>query len=720
MSIKGLRGITINTSWEGITLAGISPLIDKMKEIGFNLIKVDIPITEIRNITAFKAMLQKAHSLGIKIHLFMNISRYAGSFNTFHTNAAARSAFMSDLDFVILNYPDLDGIELEEPYLHYVPTDPAISSSARAFFNAFFVDIRTKLNAKIGTGFDYGFNNATETLSSNMAMGLDVGYIASHQIFTYYNDQNSNDDMEKFKAQISLYRNRFPNLEISETCYLTTTTLLKNTYPGGRCSAKAPGTMSPSYANVACWNQFVYDQIEYLDNNNISFCVFTSHRLNVSGAYWINGIASNTPAVRITGILRGNTQPPIVARPGYTLVFDEDFNDPATIRNNWDIIKDTSPSSISVANSIMTMNVAPGGNRALGPWIRHKTKTWQKGLMVIRLKPSDVTGQRSGEWGYRNNRKPCQNSPTMASQDSVNLEFTVSSATYTEPNGSKRVAGHLTANYSIWNDVKCNQYFLVDSPDAGRAFHEYEFEWNDTEVIFRIDGIVVKRYTQGIPTAPIDINIALELAVTDITWMDQTPSTRNAIQEVDYIRIYQKDGTPPPATTGSLDISSIPPDALVYVDGLYKGITNVLIEGLAPGTRTIKLTKTGFDEVDGTALIQAGTIQMQEYTLIPSHGTLFISSIPVADATVFLDNEDTLQVTPAVLLVSPGIHSIKLVRSGFNDAIELNIPVEADQTISKIYTLLPLSGNSAGTVITVSTGLAAGATLYKIGKLLQR
>lgn len=175
-----------------------------------------------------------------------------------------------------------------------------------------------------------------------------------------------------------------------------------------------------------------------------------------------------------------------------------------------------------------------------------------------------------------------------------------------------------------------------------------------------------------------------------------------------------------PVTTGSLDIRSIPPEALVYVDGLYKGITNVLIEGLEPGTRTIKLTKTGFEDVDGTVLIEAGTIQMQEYTLIQSHGTLFISSIPVADAKVFLDNEDTLQVTPAVLLVSPGTHSIKLVRSGFNDAIELNIPVEADQTISKIYTLLPLSGGAAGTVITVTTGLAVGTTLYGIGKLLKR
>ncbi len=742
MSIKGLRGITINTSWEGITLAGISPLIDKMKEIGFNLIKVDIPITEIRAITAFKAMLQKAHSLDIKIHLFMNISRYAGSFNTFHTNAAARSAFMSDLDFVILNYPDLDGIELEEPYLHYVPADPAISLSARTFFNAFFSEIRTKLNNRIGNGFDYGFNNATESLASNLAMGLDVNYIASNNIFTFYDDQNSNTDLAAFKSQVALYRSRYPNLEIMEVIYLTTSTLLKNTYPGGRCSAKAPGTMSPSYANAACWNQFVYDQIEYLKENNISFCVFTSHYLNVSGTYWINGIASNTPAVLIKAIL--GTQP-IPTDKQYVLKFRDDFN---SSLSGWDIIW-KNPSVFKVANSILTIDIPAGSTTPA--WMRKTGFTWKYGKLSFRAKFPNATGSHAGVWAYKNNGVPCSNNPAWQSQDSVNIETNISKDTY-----GPRIAGHLTTNYSIWSAAICNQYMLQDTPYDGNNFHEYEIEWTPVAVVFKKDGVEMKRYTKGIPTQALDLNAGIDCvgsngsACAGIQWMDKTPSYPMKM-EIDWIQLEQLEEV---IGTGSIDIQSNPTGAEVYFNNYLKGITPLILDNITPGTHVVELRKTGYNNLEQSVVITAGQTLTKMFTLqyscvpdwqcelvnglktgyevdgcgnrrensecIPK-GMLYISTIPVSGAKIYLDNEDTLSFTPAILPVSPGIpHTIRVFVPGYNEFIESNIIVSDNQTISKIYTLLSSSRDSAGTVITVSTGLVVGTTLYGISKLLQR
>lgn len=220
----------------------------------------------------------------------------------------------------------------------------------------------------------------------------------------------------------------------------------------------------------------------------------------------------------------------------WVLKWSEEFDDPETIEKNWDVVRNTSPGSISVANSILTMNVV-SGDRSLGPWLRHKTQRWKCGRMQIRMKPSGAKGQRSGVWGFKNNRKPCQNNPKIASQDSVDLEFMVSGSTYNDPKGS-RVANHLTANYAIWNDFLCNQFFLVDSPNEALDFHVYEIEWNDKEVIFWRDGTLIKRYTEGIPIADLDINIALELNVTDITWMDKTPEYP-VRQEIDYIRMYE-------------------------------------------------------------------------------------------------------------------------------------------------------------------------------------
>lgn len=546
MSIQGLKGITVNTAWEGITLSGMPAKIDQMKEIGFNLIKVDTPNAEFRNTVAFRAMLTKAHSVGVKIHIIMNISRYTGgNFNTFHTTPSARAAFMADLDFIIANYPDLDGIELEEPYLHYVPIDPAISAAARTFFNAFFSEIRTKLNSRILGGLDYGFNNATESLTSNLAMGLDVNYIATNNIFTFYDDQNSNTNLTAFTAQIALYKSRYPNLQIMEVCYLTTTTLLKNTYPGGRCSANAPGTDPVSYANPVCWNLAVFEQIKYCKDNNISLVIFTSIRLNVSGTYWTGGTVTNTPAVRIKEIFGGNNMPEPIP-PGYTLVFAEEFND----LSQWNIIDNGGGAArITTANSILTM-VSPKAIKA-NAYIEHKTKTWKYGIMEVRMKPSGMTGQRTGFWGYVNNKKQCQNYPSMPSQDSINFEFNVSGSTYNDPNGSRRVAGNLATTYSTWNDVLCSRYLIKDTPTDYLDFHTYRTLWTPTEIVIQKDGVEQVRWNTGIPVAALPIEIAINRNVSDITWIDQTPPAGDVVQEVDYIRIYQKDSTPEPDNPNS-------------------------------------------------------------------------------------------------------------------------------------------------------------------------
>ena len=64
---------------------------------------------------------------------------------------------------------------------------------------------------------------------------------------------------------------------------------------------------------------------------------------------------------------------------------------------------------------------------------------------------------------------------------------------------------------------------------------------------------------------------------------------------------------PVPANTGSLSVTTSPAGALVYIDGKMRGITPATIPGLSPGTHTIELILDGYQDLETTTEITAGT-----------------------------------------------------------------------------------------------------------------
>ena len=60
--------------------------------------------------------------------------------------------------------------------------------------------------------------------------------------------------------------------------------------------------------------------------------------------------------------------------------------------------------------------------------------------------------------------------------------------------------------------------------------------------------------------------------------------------------------------SGSLEISSTPSGATIYIDGVNTGsITPCTVAGLTPGSHTVKLTKTNYKNKSGTATVVAGS-----------------------------------------------------------------------------------------------------------------
>jgi predicted ATP-binding protein involved in virulence len=146
---------------------------------------------------------------------------------------------------------------------------------------------------------------------------------------------------------------------------------------------------------------------------------------------------------------------------------------------------------------------------------------------------------------------------------------------------------------------------------------------------------------------------------------------------------------------GSIDISSDPSGADVYLDGNYTGETTPKnISKVVVGDHTIKLTKFGYDDVTRNVSISVGeTLHLHEN--LAGFGSLRIFSYP-SEAKVYLDG-DYMGKTPLdISKVVEGSHTYKLTKFGYA-SVEKTIDVSAgesrlvDETLSVPWEVLNIS-----------------------------
>jgi len=65
-------------------------------------------------------------------------------------------------------------------------------------------------------------------------------------------------------------------------------------------------------------------------------------------------------------------------------------------------------------------------------------------------------------------------------------------------------------------------------------------------------------------------------------------------------------------TTGSLSVTTTPAGAMIYIDGVQRGVSPATVPGLAPGSHTLLLKMNGYNDLPATVTITAG--QTAEYT----------------------------------------------------------------------------------------------------------
>jgi hypothetical protein len=84
----------------------------------------------------------------------------------------------------------------------------------------------------------------------------------------------------------------------------------------------------------------------------------------------------------------------------------------------------------------------------------------------------------------------------------------------------------------------------------------------------------------------------------------------------------------PVPESGSLSVTTSPPGALVYIDGVMKGVTPATIPGLSPGAHSVTLILTGYSDLKTTITVDAGTTSEYITGLSPAPKTPGFELVP--------------------------------------------------------------------------------------------
>ena len=134
-------------------------------------------------------------------------------------------------------------------------------------------------------------------------------------------------------------------------------------------------------------------------------------------------------------------------------------------------------------------------------------------------------------------------------------------------------------------------------------------------------------------------------------------------------------------------IKSIPTEARIFVDNVDEGLTD---RGLFkfPGSYQLKLTKTGYVDINETINVIEGGANTFSYTLVKNSGSLQLSINP-SDAVVLINRKDYSNQRNIEL--APGMYKIELSKSGYREQSEM-ITIERGKTLSRNYTLTAITG----------------------------
>lgn len=269
--------------------------------------------------------------------------------------------------------------------------------------------------------------------------------------------------------------------------------------------------------------------------------------------------------------------------------------------------------------------------------------------------------------------------------------------TYTSAVTAWPVAGQTVNMYATLNPVQSYGTITVNSAPSGAVATLDGLTWQYTPCTF-------SQVTAGTNHA-IQVSQSGYQTATTTVYVSANQNTPVSITL-----------TPNPAQAGSLNVQTSPAGADIYVDGQYRGYSPSVVSGLTPGTHSLRLQLSGYDEYTGTVTIYSNqrTQFSWAFTPLPSTvGSLQVASTP-SGASVFLDGS-YMGLTPSgdyldLTSILPGSHTLTLQLAGYTTYTQ-TVQITSGG-VATVNAALVSSGQSSGTGGLTISSQPAGAEMY--------
>ncbi|TKJ39010.1 hypothetical protein CEE36_10555 [candidate division TA06 bacterium B3_TA06] len=219
--------------------------------------------------------------------------------------------------------------------------------------------------------------------------------------------------------------------------------------------------------------------------------------------------------------------------------------------------------------------------------------------------------------------------------------------------GTTGVEGKLELAAGVEGDLDDTKVYLYDNPDFEGDYEEKasadEYEDDDTKATFEFEDIDEDDYYL-LAWKDLDdddeISYGDPVGIYDGKYGEDEPEEidvdEGEMTDVGTIKMYIYEG----ATTGSIQVNSIPTGATIYLDGSSTGkTTDALLENVSEGSHTVKLVKSDYEDWQQSVNVTAGQTTTIDAALIPEGGG-DITSISISGTI-----EDYLGVNDYVLEV---------------------------------------------------------------------
>ncbi|WP_319506906.1 PEGA domain-containing protein [uncultured Methanolobus sp.] len=144
---------------------------------------------------------------------------------------------------------------------------------------------------------------------------------------------------------------------------------------------------------------------------------------------------------------------------------------------------------------------------------------------------------------------------------------------------------------------------------------------------------------------------------------------------------------------GNIDIDSTPSGASVYLGSSYKGVTPLYLDGISPGTCTIKLVKDGYKDLqrtvtvkdDSTASVSASMEKLSIAEKVVTQVNGKSSSVSTANTISSTDTEFNAQMLEAGFVVLLLVISIVFTRKVLKSRNEATTNIENQTVVNNIH-----------------------------------